>query len=168
MKKEEYWDVYDINRNKTGKKIKRGDRLQSDEYHLFVQVWLKNKDGKFLSQKRSKYVKWPHMWCANGGNAISGEDGYACARREILEELSIDIKDLEGGFIDSRLYFEDNQNYFCDSFLYYIDKEIKDIKFQEEEIEELKFMDMDEIITLMKKGDYFIYDEDYLEMIRKK
>ena len=51
---EEYWDVYDINRQKTGKIIKRGQRLNDDEYHLFVQVWLINKEGLFLSQERSE------------------------------------------------------------------------------------------------------------------
>ena len=55
--------------------------------HLFVQVWLINKEGLFLSQERSENISWPLMWCANGGNAKMGEDAYTCARREVLEEL---------------------------------------------------------------------------------
>ena len=107
--------------------------LNDDEYHLFVQVWLINKEGLFLSQERSENISWPLMWCANGGNAKMGEDAYTCARREVLEELKIDINDLDGFMFDSSTYFEDNQNYFCDSFVYVIDKDIKDIDYQKKE-----------------------------------
>ena len=164
---EEYWDVYDINRQKTGKIIKRGQRLNDDEYHLFVQVWLINKEGLFLSQERSENISWPLMWCANGGNAKMGEDAYTCARREVLEELKIDINDLDGFMFDSSTYFEDNQNYFCDSFVYVIDKDIKDIDYQKEEIKSLKYMNMKEIKDLMRKKIFFTYEEDYLDLLER-
>ena len=164
---EEYWDVYDINRRKTGKIIKRGQRLNTDEYHLFVQVWLINKEGLFLCQERSEKMTWPLMWCANGGNAKMGEDANTCARREILEELKLDINDLDGFMFDSSTYFEDNQNYFCDSFVYVIDKDIKDIDYQKEEIKSLKYMNMKDIKALMKKKNFFTYEEEYLDLLDK-
>lgn len=168
IKKEEYFDIYDINRNKTGKIIKRGDRMNDDEYHLFVQVWILNSKGKFLVQQRSKYVKNPLVWCSNGGNVVASEESFDCARREILEELSLDINNLKGGLFDSRIYKEDGQNYFCDSYLYVFDGKIRTIKFQVEEIRRLKYMKMKKIKSLMSKGKFFIYDEDYLDFLEKE
>ena len=164
----EYFDVYDINRKKTGKIIKRGDRLQKGEYHLFVQVWIMNSDGLFLSEQRSKNKTYPLVWCASGGNAIVGEDGLACAIREIKEELGIDIREYDGGLFDSRVYEEDNQSYFCDSFLYYIDKPAEEYIIQREEIEKVEYKSMDEIRQLMKENKYFVYDEDYLSYLEEK
>ena len=163
----ELWDIYDIHKQKKGKTIYRGQRMNDDEYHLFVQVWLINDEGKYLCQQRSKNMKWPLMWCANGGNAKSGEDGYTCARREIKEELKIDIKDLEGYMFNSCIYKEDNQNYFCDSFVYVFNKDIKDIDYQKEEIEKLEYMDIKKVRELMKTKDFFTYDEDYLQALEK-
>ena len=167
-KKVEYFDIYDIDRNKTGKIIKRGERMNEDEYHAFVQVWILNSKGKFLVQQRSKYVKDPLVWCSNGGNVISGEESYGCARREIIEELSLDTNDLEGGLFDSRVYKEDGQNYFCDSYLYVFDGKVSSIKFQKEEIKRLKYMKMKKIKALMAKKKFFIYDEDYLNFLEEE
>ena len=161
----EYWDVYDINRNKTGKIIKNIEKLLSNEYHLFVQVWIMNDKGLFLSQQRAKNMKWPLMWCANGGNAKAGEDSYTCAKREIKEELDLDLDTLEGKLFDSRIYKEDGQNYFCDSYIYICNKSESEYNFQKEEIEKLEYMSIDKIIDLMEKGKYFVYDEDYLKIL---
>lgn len=167
-KKEEYFDIYDINRNKTNKIIKRGERMNDDEYHIFVQVWILNSKGKFLVQQRSKFVKDPLVWCSNGGNVISGEESFDCARREILEELSLDINDLNGGLFDSRTYQEDGQNYFCDSYLYEYNGKLNEIEFQKEEIKRLKYMRMNKIKKLMAKKKFFIYDEDYLDFLEEE
>ena len=130
-------------------------------------MWLKNKAGKFLSQQRAETVRWPLMWCANGGNAKMGEDSYTCAKREIEEELGLDITKLNGGLFDKRIYEEDNQSYFCDSYLYDLDIDINTINFQKEEIKKLDFFDIDTIIEMMNKGEYFVYDLDYLEYLKK-
>lgn len=45
--KMEYWDIYDEFKNKTGKVLKRGDKLNDDEYHLVTNAWIKNSKGEF-------------------------------------------------------------------------------------------------------------------------
>ena len=142
--------------------------MNDDEYHIFVQVWILNSKGKFLVQQRSKFVKDPLVWCSNGGNVISGEESFDCARREILEELSLDINDLNGGLFDSRIYQEDGQNYFCDSYLYEYNGKLNEIEFQKEEIKRLKYMRMNKIKKLMAKKKFFIYDEDYLDFLEEE
>ena len=41
----ELWDVYDENRNCTGRLHRRGDPLSEGEYHLVVYVWMLNSRG---------------------------------------------------------------------------------------------------------------------------
>ena len=55
----EYWDIYDKNKQLTGRRMKRNDWcLKDGEYHLSVLGVVRRKDGKFLSiedlQKRGK------------------------------------------------------------------------------------------------------------------
>jgi hypothetical protein len=45
----ELWDVYDINRNKTGKTAVRGEGLPEGGYHLVVHVCIIGSDGRMLS-----------------------------------------------------------------------------------------------------------------------
>ncbi len=42
----ELWDVYDINRNKTGKTAARGEVLPEGGYHLVVHVCIIGSDGR--------------------------------------------------------------------------------------------------------------------------
>lgn len=42
----EYWDIYDKDRNLTGKTIRRGDAFEEGEYYVSCEIWLVNSDGK--------------------------------------------------------------------------------------------------------------------------
>ena len=49
----EYWDIYDKNKQRTGRTMKRNDWcLKDDEYHLTVLGVVCRPDGKFLITKR--------------------------------------------------------------------------------------------------------------------
>ncbi len=50
----ELWDLYTENRVKTGETHVRGNPLPKEKYHLVVNVWIKNSEGKYLISKRSK------------------------------------------------------------------------------------------------------------------
>ena len=39
----EKWDLYDENGNKIGKTINRGEKMESNEYHISVHIWIINK-----------------------------------------------------------------------------------------------------------------------------
>ena len=43
----EYWDLYDKERNKLNKIVKRGDKLQDDEYHIVINAWIRNSKNEF-------------------------------------------------------------------------------------------------------------------------
>lgn len=161
----ELWDIYDRNRNKTGKTIKRGERLQKDEFHLIVHIWIKNSNNEFLIQQRSEKVKNPLVWCTTGGSAVSGEDSFTAALREAKEELGIDLTNKQGYLFEEGIYEEDNQQYLSDTYLYFIDIDIKDLKLQIEEVKQAKFEKMSKIKEMMANGELFIYD--YLDELEK-
>ena len=47
----ELWDLYTKNRVKTGEIHEREDPMPKDRYHLVVNAWLKNSEGKYLISK---------------------------------------------------------------------------------------------------------------------
>ena len=50
----EYWDIYDKDGNFTGKIIEKGTAFLPGEYHKAVEIWIINKDGNLLLQKRER------------------------------------------------------------------------------------------------------------------
>lgn len=161
----EYWDIYDKNKNKTGKIIQRGQLMEENEYHLIVHIWIKNSEGNFLIQQRSEKVKNPLVWSATGGSVVAGEDSYTGALREVKEELGIDLSKENGYLFDSSIYEEDNQKYWCDTYLYFIDLDITTLNLQIEEVKQVKYEKMDVIKSMMNNGNFFIYD--YLDELEK-
>lgn len=161
----ELWDIYDKNRNKTGKTIKRGERLKQGEYHLIVHIWIKNSNNEFLIQQRSEKVKNPLVWSTTGGSAVAGEDSFTAALREVKEELGIDLTDKKGYLFEEGIYEEDNQQYLSDTYLYFIDIDIKDLKLQTEEVKQAKYEKMSKIKEMMANDGFFIYD--YLDELEK-
>ena len=85
----EVWDVYDSNRRKTSKQIKRGSPLSDGEYHLVVHICIFNSAGEMLIQQRQSFKEgWPNLWDVTaGGSVLSGESSNQAASRELFEEL---------------------------------------------------------------------------------
>ena len=92
----EYWDIYDAEKKKTGKKMKRNDWcLKDDEYHLTVLGVIARKDGKFLITKRVMTKAWaPGWWEVSGGAAMAGEESEEAVLREIKEETGLDASEI--------------------------------------------------------------------------
>ena len=82
----EYWDVYDENRNKTGALHRRGDPLGPQEYHLVVEFWTLDGQGRVLLTRRDLRKHFGGLWECTGGSALAGEDSRTAVRRELREE----------------------------------------------------------------------------------
>ena len=61
---------------------------------------------------------------------MAGEDSYTGAIREVKEELGLDLTNHKGYLFDSSLYEEENQKYWCDTYLYFIDVDINTLQLQ--------------------------------------
>lgn len=161
-KTEERWDIYDKNKQLTGRTMKRNDwTLADDEYHLTVLGVIANKQGKFLITKRVMTKSWaPGWWEVSGGAAQAGETSADAVRREIFEETGIDVTDAEGGFVFS--YHRENpgegDNYFVDIYRYVLDFTEADVHLQEEETDGFMLATKEEIAAFGEAGIFLHYD----------
>ena len=57
----EFWDLYDKNRNKINKVVKRGEKLSDGEYHIVINAWIKNDKNEFLITRRAENRSHPLM-----------------------------------------------------------------------------------------------------------
>ena len=145
----EYWDLYDENKNKLDKVVKRGDKLNDNEYHLVVNVWIKNENNRYLISQRSENKKHPLLWECTGGSAIKNESSIDAAIREAKEELGIELNKLEGKLIGSKRRYYPGCPDILDAWIFkYNDISTSEIKIQKEEVNDVKWASVEEIRKL--------------------
>ena len=85
----EYNDIYDENRNRTGRLHLRGTHWCAGEYGLVVCVWVYDGEGKILLTRRAPEKSFAGTWENSGGAARAGEDSLEAIVRELFEETGI-------------------------------------------------------------------------------
>ncbi len=91
----EWNDVYDENRNLTGKVHKRGTPWGPGEYGLVVCVWVYDGNGRILLTRRAKGKSFAGTWENSGGAAKAGETSRQAIARELFEETGIRAREDE-------------------------------------------------------------------------
>ena len=158
----EYWDIYDANKNVTGRTMKRNDWILKDgEYHLTVLGVIKRSDGRFLITKRVMTKAWAAGWWeVSGGAAQAGETSKEAVIREVGEETGLDVSNAEGGYVFT--YKRENpgegDNYFVDVYRFEMDFAESDLKLQQEETDGYKLATKQEIEEIAKQGIFLHYD----------
>ena len=158
----EYWDIYDKNKQRTGRTMQRNDWcLADDEYHLTVLGVIRRPDGRFLITKRVMTKSWaPGWWEVPGGGVQAGEESADAVRREILEETGLDVSGAEGGYLFT--YHRENpgegDNYFVDVYRYTLPFDETDITVQEEEAAGFEIASPEQIKAYAAEGIFLHYD----------
>ena len=158
----EYWDIYDSDKNKTGRTMKKNDWILKDgEYHLTVLGVIMRPDGRFLITQRVMTKAWaPGWWEVSGGAAMAGEESEEAVMREIKEETGLDVSNAEGGYVFT--YHRENpgegDNYFVDVYRYVIDFDESDLNLQEAETLGYRLALPEEIKALADEGIFLHYD----------
>lgn len=158
----ELWDIYDRNKQRTGRTMKRNDWiLQDGEYHLTVLGVVARPDGKFLITKRIMTKHWaPGWWEVSGGSVLAGEDSADAVKREVLEETGIDVSNADGGYVFT--YHRENpgqgDNYFVDVYRFILDFDEADVHPQESETDGFMLATHEEIKAFAKQGIFLHYD----------
>lgn len=151
--KGEIWDIYDRERNKTGRTHRRGELLGEGNYHLTVHIWIKNSRGEFLITKRAPHKGFPNMWECTGGSAISGDDSLTAALREVREETGLSLSPENGNIIHSYR----KHDYFCDVWLFQEDHELSEVVLCPEETTDKMLADAKKIREMLKEGIFINY-----------
>ena len=145
----ELLDVYDNDGKVTGRVVTRGDKTVtlSDNEHIAVGViFIQNNKGEFLIQKTSKEKGGEYT--STGGHVDSGETPLESIKREVKEELGLNVDNdniIELGYL---LYDRPIR------FMFYLKKDIdiQTLKLQQEEVENAKFMSVNKIKELTDQG----------------
>lgn len=158
----ELWDIYDSNKQRTGRTMKRNDWcLKDGEYHLTVLGVVERCDGTFLITRRVMTKAWaPGWWEVSGGAAMAGEESADAVVREIREETGLDVSKAKGGYLFT--YRRDNpgegDNYFVDVYRFVMDFDESDLKLQQEETSGFMFATLEQIKELADQGIFLHYD----------
>jgi len=153
-------DIYDSNRNKTGKTRLRGAELAKGEYALIVMVLIFDADGKMLIQQRQNHLEWqPGKWTMTAGGLVqAGENSAQAAERELLEELGIKID-----FSGKRPNFAmTNNNAFIDYFLVTMNIDLAKISVPTNEVKAAKWAAKSDMLSMIKRGDCPPYRESFV------
>lgn len=162
----EIWDVLDENGRPTGKTTLRGQGvLKAGEYHLVVHIWIVSSDGRYLIQRRADDKKlMPGEWAATGGAAVSGEDSFAAARRELFEELGIK-SDRESLKKIARIK---RRSSLLDVWAIVCDIPESKLVLQRSEVSEAKWVTAKELHEMIRDGKFHNYGKEYFENIFEK
>lgn len=161
----EIWEILDEKGNKTGKTIERGKIIPEGFYHLGADVWIMNSKGEILIQKRSAAKrKSPNVWAMTGGSVIKGETSLEAIKREVLEELGVQldannlklVKQYKTGTVWLDVYFLRQE----------ID--LKDIVMQEDEVSDVKWASYEEIENIFNDGQFMKNRWEYIRDIIKE
>ena len=158
----ERWDIYDANKNKTGRTMAKNDRnMEEGDFHLTVLGIIERSDRTFLITKRAMDKSWaPGAWEVPGGGVQAGESSHDAVVREIFEETGIDVTGARGRCLFSyrRVNPTEKDNYFVDVYRFRIDVSDDDVKLLDTETIDFRFADADEIGRIAGEEQFLHYE----------
>lgn len=158
----EILDLYDENRIRTGKTYIRGEKMPENTYRLIVHVAIFNAKGQLLIQQRQATKTMANLWDLScGGASDKGESSKEAIRREVMEELGLDID-----FSDIRPTFTANFKHgFDDFYLVHRDFSLSDLTLQTSEVQDARWASEDLVMKLIDEEKFVKYKKNFVRLI---
>ena len=170
----EYWDVYNEDRQLTGKVMERDCwEMKPGEYHITVLALVMSTEGKILITRRALDKPWAAgHWEIPGGAVLAGETPEEAVLREVREETGLPVSASSAEVIYSyrRDNPEEKNNYFVDIYGFTVSFSLADVRLQAEETIDARLADLSEIKELGEAGVFLHYKslQPALESAAKK
>jgi isopentenyl-diphosphate Delta-isomerase len=154
---DELIDICDENNNIIGRALK-SEALAKGLWHRTARVFFYTSKGEIILQLRAKNKElYPDRWDVGAAGHIgAGEDYIDAAIRESEEELGIIVKksDLDLLVLDKFLtiWGDFDEKIFAYTYLARFDGDIEGLKIQKEEVQELKFANVDWLVGDVKNS----------------
>lgn len=160
----EFIQIVDKNGNFTGEIMEKEEAHEKNLLHNEIAVFIINDRKQVLLQKRSPNKKfYPNKWALCAGHVDAGESLETAALRELKEEVGLDLslKDLHS-FFEREITIRSANSHI--TYFYYTKSNQSEDCFviQEEELSEVKWFDIDEVIDMIKTNDDRIIKENRL------
>ena len=154
----ELWDIYDEAGNRTGKTKPKGSPMEPGEYHLSMEAWIMNREGKLLLQLRAPGCDiLPSTWSLTTGRMIAGEDTRTGCIRELKEELGLTVAEKDVTFL--RRLTRRSRGLLWDAYLVRADVPLEEIVLQEEEVSEAAWITIEEYQKKVLEGAVFAHPQ---------
>lgn len=166
----EIWDLVDENKNLIGKTIERG-AVPDGVFHIVVHVWIKNSKNEYLIAKRAaNRSAYPLKDECVGGSVLAGETSAKAALREVHEEVGLIFEEQEAKLVKSfvrKTIGEKHFNDIVDVWLIHYDGEVDLKNATTDEVDSIKWCDVDDIQKLFDSGE-FVPTMNYFFELHKK
>lgn len=157
----ELLDVVDENNELTGRVEDRKVVDKESLWHRIATTWIMNKKGEILLQKRAATkAKNPNIWGKTGGHVDSGETPEEAIIREVKEELGIVLDKDNIEELDIYKSKEPKNKYFGYNYFSVVDYKVEDCKLQIEEVDEVKYVSIEEMEQSKNNPNYVFYNWD--------
>ena len=144
----EFNDIYDENRQLTGRVHKRGTPRKPGDYGLVVCVWVYDGRGHLLLTRRAKGKSFAGTWENSGGAAQAGETSLQAIARELFEETGIQAREEEFELLDT----DKDKNNFYDFYCLKRDVPIRDIVLLPGETDAVQWASYGKIHWMIRTG----------------
>ena len=163
----EWNDVYDKDRNLTGKTHRRGSKWGAGEYGLVVCVWVYDGKGNLLLTRRAAKKSFAGTWENSGGAAQAGETSLQAIARELFEETGIRAEESEFELLSSTR----DHHYFYDHYCLKADVPLERIVLLPGETDAAQWASFDKVHELIRQrkicnviAGQFLAEEEKLRM----
>lgn len=144
----EYNDIYNENRELTGRVHLRGTPWLAGEFGLVVCVWVHDGHGRILMTRRAPEKTFAGTWENSGGAAKAGEDSLTAICRELWEETGIRA----GAEEFQLLRTVRDKNTFFDHYCLKCQVPVEQIVLLPGETDDVKWVTFDEVHRMIEAG----------------
>lgn len=163
-------EIVDEDGNFTGEVMDKDEAHDKNLLHNEVAILIINDKRQILLQKRSANKRFhPNKWALCAGHVDAYETLVDAAIRETKEEIGLELKEDELiPFLDREYTLEKTNSHI--TYFYYTkcNMDIEKFKIQEEELSEVKWFDIDQVIQMiLSHDDSTVFNENRLELFQK-
>jgi 8-oxo-dGTP pyrophosphatase MutT (NUDIX family) len=158
----EILDIYNRDGEFQHRTIERGLPIAEGDFIIAAHIWIRNRRGEYLIQKRADNVAvHPGYWATTAGAISSGEAPRQGAQREVLEELGVSVEP-----DDLQYLFESSKNQILVA-VWLVEKEISlaQIQLDPVEVADVDWASKARIADMLAKGTFFDYGPGYFKAV---
>ena len=145
-------DIYDENDNYMNYSLERKEVHDKNLWHHHVSAWIMNYKGQVLLQQRAlNKKKNPGKWAKTGGHVDAGETCEEAIKREICEEIGLEVNNDAIKNIEIFKSNNPNEHYFSYGYIFFTDLKEEEFKLQREEVNAVRYFSIEELEEIRKQ-----------------